>query len=61
MTSLYSHDSFFGSILVDYQTGLSEKHLVTENWSQSSVTRVVRVFGFLDGRHLKREGATSDF
>ena len=42
MTSLYSHDRFFfffgggGVILVDYQTGLWEKYLVTEDWSQST-------------------------
>ena len=35
MTSLYSHD-IFCFILVDYQTGLWEKHLVTGDWSQSS-------------------------
>ena len=27
---------FFGFILVDYQTGLWEKYLVTRDWSQSS-------------------------
>ena len=33
MTSLYSHDIFF--FLVDFQTGLWEKYLVTGDWSQS--------------------------
>ena len=27
---------FFGFILVDYQTGLWEKYLVTGDWSQSN-------------------------
>ena len=35
MTSLYSHD-IVCFILVDYQTGLWEKYLVTGDWSQSS-------------------------
>ena len=35
VTSLYSHDIFLGFILVDYQTGLWEKYLVTGDWSQS--------------------------
>ena len=38
VTSLYSHDILFGFILVDYQTGLWEKYLVTGDWSQSSTT-----------------------
>ena len=31
-----SHDIFFGFILVDYQTELLEKYLVTGDWSQSN-------------------------
>ena len=40
VTSLYSHD-IFCCILVDYQTGLWEKYLVTEDWSQSTNLRTV--------------------
>ena len=40
VTSLYSHDIFFfGFILVDYQTGLWEKYLVTGDWSQSWISK----------------------
>ena len=35
MTSLYSHGIFFGFILVDYQTELCEKYLITGDWTQS--------------------------
>ena len=39
VTSLYSHDIslFFFFILMDYQTGLWEKYVVTEDWSQSNL------------------------
>ena len=36
---------FFCFILVDYQTELSEKYLVTRDWSQSSVATQKRCSG----------------
>ena len=35
MTSLYTHGIIL--VLVDYQTGLWEKYLVTRDWSQSEI------------------------
>ena len=47
MTSLYSHDIFFGFILVAYQTGLWEKYLVTGDWSQSRDIVIASVHHFI--------------
>ena len=48
VTSLYSNDIFFGFILVDYQTGLWEKYLVTGDWSQSRTGSVLPKFVLLE-------------
>ena len=43
----YSHDIFSCFILVDYQTGLWEKYLVTGDWSQSTQTPMADLNSFL--------------
>ena len=32
---------YFGFILVDYQTGLEEKYIVTGDWSQSMIAETL--------------------